>query len=164
MRTSTQCWCDDNDDCLANPAVRALTDRMMNVTRLPYNNAEYFQILRYEPGQASSRAPCASCVPPRPVRGVTAGSLAPFYRQHHDQQTAHWTPQGVRVYTFFVYLSDVEEGGARALVVVEEAPRGAHAQRVPAGVGFAAVGVTRRAPPIRANRARPRARPARTRR
>ena len=20
MRTSTQCWCDDNDDCLANPA------------------------------------------------------------------------------------------------------------------------------------------------
>ena len=44
MRTSAQCWCDDKDDCLANPAVRALTDRMLNVTRLPYNNAEYFQI------------------------------------------------------------------------------------------------------------------------
>ena len=22
-----------------------------------------------------------------------------FYRQHHDQQSAHWTPQGVRLYT-----------------------------------------------------------------
>ena len=117
VRTSTQCWCDDNDDCLANPAVRALTDRMMNVTRLPYNNAEYFQILQYHEGQ--------------------------FYKTHHDQQTAFWTPQacaphahpmrtpcaprahrlctvcapsvhrlqGVRVYTFFVYLSDVEQGG-----------------------------------------------------
>ena len=30
---------------------------------------------------------------------------------HHDQQTAFWTPQGVRIYTFFVYLSDVEAGG-----------------------------------------------------
>ena len=48
VRTSAQCWCDDKDDCLANPAVRALTDRMLNVTRLPYNNAEYFQILQYE--------------------------------------------------------------------------------------------------------------------
>ena len=67
VRTSTQCWCDDNDDCLANPAVRALTDRMMNVTRLPYNNAEYFQILQYHEGQ--------------------------FYKTHHDQQTAFWTPQ-----------------------------------------------------------------------
>lgn len=67
VRTSTQCWCDDKDACLANPAVRALTDRMMNVTRLPYNNAEYFQILQYEEGQ--------------------------FYRAHHDQQTAFWTPQ-----------------------------------------------------------------------
>lgn len=57
----------------------------MNITRMPVDNAEYMQILRYEPGQ--------------------------FYRVHHDQQTAHWTPQGVRVYTFFVYLSEVEEGG-----------------------------------------------------
>ena len=70
MRTSTQCWCDDNDDCLANPAVRALTDRMLNVTRLPYNNAEYMQILQYHEGQ--------------------------FYKTHHDQQTAHWTPQALR--------------------------------------------------------------------
>ena len=85
VRTSSQCWCDDTNDCLANPSVRAVTERMLNVTRLPYNNAEYFQILQYHVGQ--------------------------FYKTHHDQQTAFWTPQGVRLYTFFVYLSDVEEGG-----------------------------------------------------
>lgn len=34
-----------------------------------------------------------------------------FYKVHHDQQSGHWTPQGVRLFTFFVYLSDVEEGG-----------------------------------------------------
>tara|TARA_B110001452_G_scaffold217633_1_gene189203 strand:+ start:1425 stop:2846 length:1422 start_codon:yes stop_codon:yes gene_type:complete len=85
VRTSSQCWCDDTNDCLKNPSIAAVTRRIMNVSRLPMENAEYFQILQYEPGQ--------------------------FYRQHHDQQTAFWTPQGVRLYTFFVYLSDVEEGG-----------------------------------------------------
>lgn len=34
-----------------------------------------------------------------------------FYKAHHDQQSAHWTPQGVRMYTFFVYLNTPEEGG-----------------------------------------------------
>ena len=41
--------------------------------RLRQENAEYMQVLKYEKGQ--------------------------FYRQHHDQQSAHWTPQGVRLYT-----------------------------------------------------------------
>lgn len=85
VRTSSQCWCDDTEGCIDNPIVRRVTERMMNITQLPVENAEYFQILQYEPGQ--------------------------FYRAHHDQQTAHWTPQGVRVYTFFIYLSDVEAGG-----------------------------------------------------
>ncbi len=85
VRTSAQCWCDDNNGCTAHPTVVAVTERMMNITRLPLNNAEYMQILQYQPGQ--------------------------FYKQHHDQQTGHWTPQGVRLYTFFVYLSDVEAGG-----------------------------------------------------
>ena len=85
VRTSTQYWCDDSSDCTRHPVVLAVTERLMNITRMPVDNAEYFQILRYEPGQ--------------------------FYKVHHDQQSAHWTPQGVRVYTFFVYLSDVEAGG-----------------------------------------------------
>eukprot|EP00967_Tisochrysis_lutea_P134688 scaffold238267_cov33-Tisochrysis_lutea.AAC.1 len=82
VRTSTQYWCDDSDGCTRNQVIEAVTRRMSRIARMPEENAEYFQILRYEPGQ--------------------------FYKTHHDQQTAHWTPQGVRVYTFFVYLSDVE--------------------------------------------------------
>ena len=85
VRTSTQYWCDDSDDCTSHPTILEVTRRMMNVTTMGVDHAEYFQILRYEKGQ--------------------------FYKVHHDQQTAHWTPQGVRVLTFFVYLSDVEEGG-----------------------------------------------------
>jgi hypothetical protein len=85
VRTSTQCWCDEGGGCMRAEAVHDLTMRMLNVTMLPYENAEYFQVLKYEVGQ--------------------------FYRQHHDQQSAHWTPQGVRLFTFFVYLSDLEEGG-----------------------------------------------------
>ena len=92
VRTSTQCWCDEKDGCLAHPTVEKVTRRLLNVTRLPFENAEYFQILKYEEGQ--------------------------FYRAHHDQQTAHWTPQGVRLYTFFLYLSDVEVQCVVALCVV----------------------------------------------
>lgn len=35
-------------------------------------------------------------------------------REHHDQNSASWSPQGVRVYTFFMYLNDVPEGGETA--------------------------------------------------
>ena len=78
VRTSTQCWCDDTADCITHPTVVAVTERIMSIVGMPTNNAEYFQILRYEPGQ--------------------------FYRVHHDQQTAHWTPQGVRVCEFLPCL------------------------------------------------------------
>ena len=84
MRTSQQAWC-QVEPCLSHPLVNRVHERVVNLTGVPKPNAEFFQVLRYEPGQ--------------------------FYRAHHDQQSGHWTPQGVRVYTFFVYLSDVEEGG-----------------------------------------------------
>ena len=62
VRTSSQCWCDDaNGDCTWHPSVVALTERMLNITKLPTGNAEYLQILKYEPGQ--------------------------FYKVHHDQRT-----------------------------------------------------------------------------
>lgn len=34
-----------------------------------------------------------------------------FYKSHHDQNSGLFTPQGARVYTFFMYLSTPEEGG-----------------------------------------------------
>ena len=34
-----------------------------------------------------------------------------FYKQHHDQNASPDSLMGVRLYTFFLYLSDVEEAG-----------------------------------------------------
>mmetsp|Transcript_40425 Transcript_40425/g.80999 ORF Transcript_40425/g.80999 Transcript_40425/m.80999 type:complete len:115 (-) Transcript_40425:111-455(-) len=34
-----------------------------------------------------------------------------FYKTHHDQNSGHFTPQGPRVFTFFMYLSTPEAGG-----------------------------------------------------
>ena len=83
-RTSSTSWC--KGKCLTNWAVQNVEQRVSALMGgIPMEHAEPMQVLRYETGQ--------------------------YYKQHHDQQTAHWTPQGVRVYTFFVYLSDVEAGG-----------------------------------------------------
>jgi prolyl 4-hydroxylase len=83
-RTSTNAWC--SDECDADPVTRALWKRIEQVTGVPENNSEHFQILRYEEGQ--------------------------FYNVHHDfipQDVDR--PSGARILTFFLYLSDVEEGG-----------------------------------------------------
>lgn len=45
------------------------------------------------------------------MRASLLSSPAAADREHHDQNAGSWTPQGVRVFTFFMYLSDVEEGG-----------------------------------------------------
>ena len=53
---------------------------------VPIENFENFQILRYLPGQ--------------------------YYRTHHDMsENDNRLASGPRIYTFFLYLSDVEEGG-----------------------------------------------------
>jgi hypothetical protein len=85
VRTSWQCWC-SAPSCLNDPAVRAVTARVSHLLNIPEPHAEYAQIVRYEPGQ--------------------------FYKRHHDQNSATWTPQGVRLLTFFMYINHVEEGGA----------------------------------------------------
>ena len=70
VRTSFQCWCNFRE-CFTNEHVHRVTRRINELIGIPYDNGEDLQIVRYEPGQ--------------------------FYRQHHDQNTAIWTPQGPRL-------------------------------------------------------------------
>ena len=55
---------------------------------MPISHGEHVQVLKYHPGQ--------------------------FYREHHDQNALPRSPWGPRLFTFFLYLSDVEEGGGTA--------------------------------------------------
>ena len=73
--TSFQCWCSGNE-CEAHPLTQAVAARISDLLRTPMRYFEPFQVVRYEPGQ--------------------------FYRVHHDQNSGHFTPQGPRVYTFFM--------------------------------------------------------------
>lgn len=84
-RTSSTSWC-VRPECAEHPLVRRVGDRIANVTGVPYENAEYLQVLRYEPGQ--------------------------YYVEHHDYIPGHkQMPCGPRLYTLLVYLADVEQGG-----------------------------------------------------
>jgi prolyl 4-hydroxylase len=83
-RTSENAWC--VGQCYTNKKVMRLTERVENITKIPSGHYENFQVLRYRPGQ--------------------------FYRVHHDMSAAdNAIPCGPRILTFFLYLSDVEEGG-----------------------------------------------------
>ncbi|KAG8460122.1 hypothetical protein KFE25_014267 [Diacronema lutheri] len=83
-RTSSTRWCDGG--CLNESAVRELRERVADATGVPDANHEYPQLLRYTQSQ--------------------------YYKEHSDYIPAHRDmPCGPRVYTFFVYMSDVEEGG-----------------------------------------------------
>jgi hypothetical protein len=62
-----------------------VAERIANITRSQIRYFEPFQVLKYEVGQ--------------------------FYKVHHDQNSGLFTPQGARVYTFFMYLSTPEAGG-----------------------------------------------------
>ena len=54
--------------CRVSQAIRA---RIVNVTRVPWKNAEHLQVLRYQPGQ--------------------------FYREHHDQNSPRYSAWGPRL-------------------------------------------------------------------
>lgn len=83
-RTSSNAWC--NKKCESLPGVRSVTGKIEDVTGIPRVNYESFQILEYQKDQ--------------------------FYRRHHDSSSGKdSTPAGHRILTFFLYLSDVEEGG-----------------------------------------------------
>jgi prolyl 4-hydroxylase len=84
-RTSTNAWCND-DECLEDETANNIYERIENLTGIPMDNYEYFQLLKYEEGQ--------------------------FYEVHHDyiDHEVH-RRQGPRILTLFLYLNDVEEGG-----------------------------------------------------
>ena len=94
IRTAWNTWCDEA--CASDEVVQRITARIEAVTGVPRNNSEPIQFLRYLacPDANASHPDCQ------------------FYKRHSD-----WVPEmlqtqpGPRVYTFFLYLSDVEEGG-----------------------------------------------------
>lgn len=84
VRTSSTSWCRPNT-CQSDPVLMELRQRISNLTLVPQENAEYLQVLRYEEGQ--------------------------FYKVHHDQNSPLTSVWGPRMYTFFMYLSDLPTGG-----------------------------------------------------
>ena len=83
-RTSSNAWC--TDKCERQPGVQSATTKIESVTGIPRMNYESFQVLEYQPNQ--------------------------FYRMHHDSSSGKdESMAGHRILTFFLYLSDVEEGG-----------------------------------------------------
>jgi prolyl 4-hydroxylase len=92
-RTSHNTWCEE-PSCYEDPLVSPVVARIANITRTKNENAEYLQMLQYEPGQ--------------------------YYRQHHDYIEHHkGLPCGVRILTLFIYLNDVEEGGGTKFNVLD---------------------------------------------
>jgi prolyl 4-hydroxylase len=87
-RTSTNTWC--QNECRDDPMTKAVIERMVNMTGIPYDNYEDLQLVRYENGQ--------------------------FYQKHHDFADGHVDTQyGPRLLTFFLYLNDVEDGSGGTL-------------------------------------------------
>jgi len=84
-RTSTNAWC--YNECDDHEVTQIIWERMTFLTQIPPENSESLQMLRYEPGQ--------------------------FYAVHHDYIENDWNRAvGSRILTVFLYLNDVEEGGA----------------------------------------------------
>ena len=89
-RTSLNAWC--TDACDRDRRFHRLRSRIEEVTHIPAANFEKAQLLYYFP-----------CNGPRNCS---------FYHPHHDlipEQLQMY--EGVRIFTFFVYMNDVEEGG-----------------------------------------------------
>lgn len=83
-RTSSTSWC-NVPQCENDEVMVRLKDRITGALGCPLLNTEHLQVLRYEPGQ--------------------------FYKSHHDQNSPVDSAPGPRVWTFFLYLSDMAEGG-----------------------------------------------------
>lgn len=86
-RTSYNAWC--MGACKNNPTMKIIDARIANVTGFSYQNMEYYQILRYNEAQE--------------------------YQGHSDWiDLQAGQPSGPRLFTFFLYMNDVAEGGGGA--------------------------------------------------
>lgn len=84
-RTSTLAWCMEKS-CLNDTIVAGVLDRLSNITNLPQYHSDWLQLLRYRKGN--------------------------YYKEHHDLLHHQiYSMGGHRILTFYIYLSDVEEGG-----------------------------------------------------
>jgi len=87
-RTSSNAWCEE--ECQSDPIAQRVIRRIGQRTGIPHQYSESLQLLRYSPGQ--------------------------FYSEHHDNSDSSFgIDEGARMITFFLYLNDVEEGGATRL-------------------------------------------------
>lgn len=85
-RTSENAWCTIKGGCREDEIPARIHQRMGDVMGIPPQNSEDLQLLRYELNQ--------------------------FYNTHHDYIEHQRDRQcGPRILTFFLYLSDIEEGG-----------------------------------------------------
>lgn len=84
-RTSTNAWC--QYECYEDPIAKRVISKIEKLTGIPDNYQEWLQLVKYLPGQ--------------------------YYKMHHDNGEETMSgPQGPRLLTVFIYLNDVEEGGA----------------------------------------------------
>jgi len=104
IRTSAHTWC-QSIDCLSDPAVRAVVARVHDLTQTPEANGEFAQLVYYRACPEEGHPNCA------------------FYRRHSDYiEGDRYKVQGVRIYTIFMYLNDVPEGGATRFTDLPSGP------------------------------------------
>jgi hypothetical protein len=93
-------------------------ERAENLTRVPQANSEFVQVLQYGPvwewgsNPRTSRCALATCCSLSAFGPHIGAEVGQYYGGHHDYIPAHaQLPCGPRVFTLFMYLSEVEEGG-----------------------------------------------------
>mmetsp|Transcript_20165 Transcript_20165/g.19414 ORF Transcript_20165/g.19414 Transcript_20165/m.19414 type:complete len:406 (-) Transcript_20165:154-1371(-) len=83
-RTSENSWCQNS--CYEDLIVKQAVNKVEKITGIPDENAEHYQLLKYNVGQ--------------------------LYKTHHDFIDHHVERNlGPRILTVFLYLNDVEKGG-----------------------------------------------------
>ena len=104
IRTSSHTWCQDST-CLADKQVQAIVSRVQDVTQVPSTNGEYAQLVYYRACPEEGHPSCA------------------FYKRHSDYiEGDQYRVQGPRVYTLFMYLNNVEEGGGTRFTDLPNGP------------------------------------------